>query len=79
VTSQAGIRFAHPSLRPWVVNASSFILLGKIDWIDLIEGFAEEIIVPRAVLRDWAGDLSKQRRDSRPRLLPYFRIDLLKI
>lgn len=33
----------------WVANASPLILLGKIDRLDLLEGLADEVLVPRAV------------------------------
>lgn len=36
----------------WVVNASPLILLGKVEQIQLLGALAEQIAVPRAVIRE---------------------------
>lgn len=36
----------------WVVNASPLILLGKLGRTDLLEGLAQQILVPDAVFRE---------------------------
>jgi len=36
----------------WVVNASPLILPGKVEQIQLLEALAEQIAVPRAVIRE---------------------------
>ncbi len=38
--------------RRWVVNSSPLILLGKVEQIPLLGGLAEEIVVPREVVRE---------------------------
>ena len=38
--------------RRWVVNASPLILLGKIEQLQLLGALAEQIAVPRAVIRE---------------------------
>ena len=38
--------------RRWVVDASPLILLGKIDQLQLLGALAEQIAVPRAVIRE---------------------------
>ncbi len=36
----------------WVINASPLILLGKVDQIQLLGALAEQIAVPRSVIRE---------------------------
>ena len=38
--------------RPWVVNASPLILLGKVEQIRLLGALATRIAVPSAVIRE---------------------------
>jgi predicted nucleic acid-binding protein len=38
--------------RPWVVNTSPLILLGKVEQIPLLGALAAQIAVPRAVIRE---------------------------
>lgn len=38
--------------RQWIVNASPLILLGKVGRLNLLVALADELIVPRAVLRE---------------------------
>ncbi len=40
--------------RPWVINASPLILLGKLRRLDLLELLAPTLIVPEAVIREVA-------------------------
>jgi len=40
--------------RPWVVNASPLILLGKLQRLDLLELLAPALTVPEAVIREVA-------------------------
>lgn len=40
------------ALDRWVVNASPLILLGKVEQIQLLDALAEEIAVPKAVIRE---------------------------
>jgi hypothetical protein len=40
--------------KPWVVNASPLILLGKIGRLDLLESFRASIVVPSSVIREIA-------------------------
>lgn len=36
----------------WVANTSPLLLLGKIDRLALLEGLADEVVIPRAVLAE---------------------------
>jgi predicted nucleic acid-binding protein len=40
--------------KPWVVNASPLIVLGKIGRLDLLESFTASIVVPGSVIREIA-------------------------
>ena len=40
--------------RPWVVNASPLILLGKLRQLDLLSMLAPSLVVPEAVIREVA-------------------------
>ncbi len=41
-------------IKPWVVNASPLILLGKLQRLDLLERLAPALSVPEAVIREVA-------------------------
>ena len=47
--------------KPWVVNASPLILLGKLQRLDLLTMLAPSLVVPEAVMREVAAGSDRDR------------------
>lgn len=47
--------------KPWVVNASPLILLGKLQRLDLLAMLAPSLVVPEAVIREVAAGADQDR------------------